>query len=89
MIKSIDKIACTSCGLCEKICPMDVFRTGEKGDIRIAYQKDCCTCLQCMFVCPADAVIAVPGKPKKFDMDGEWSVIKTIMGIQTPPGTRP
>ena len=81
MIKSIDKVTCTNCGLCEDVCPMDVFRT-KRGKVYIAYQNDCCHCLQCMFVCPADAVTFTTGMPKKFDMSCRWPRIKEMMGAR-------
>jgi len=82
LIKSINKTACVQCGLCEKICPMDVFRS-ENGEVLIAHQKDCCTCLQCAYICPTDAVEVVSGKPGKFSTDGEWFAIKAAMGFKT------
>lgn len=80
MIKSIDEIMCTNCGLCEKVCPVDIFRTDDNGRVYIAYRGDCCNCLQCMYVCPVDAVVFAPGEPKKYNMDNEWNVIKEMMG---------
>lgn len=81
MIKSIDKILCTNCGLCEKVCQMDVFRSKD-GTMTMAYQQDCCNCLQCMLVCPVDALSFVIGEPKKYNMSNEWSSIKQMMGIK-------
>jgi NAD-dependent dihydropyrimidine dehydrogenase PreA subunit len=81
MIKSIDKLACTNCGLCEKICPMDVFLT-EEGNVNIVYQSDCCNCAQCMYICPVDAIAVTAGEPKKYRMNNEWFVIKEMMGVK-------
>ena len=64
MITKLNELACTNCGLCEKICPMDVFRM-EDGQMKIAYIGDCVTCLQCVSVCPVDAISAVSGKPAR------------------------
>lgn len=58
-IKNIDYKKCTSCGLCMKICPMDVFR--ETGTILyIAYPKDCMVCQMCVIHCPGDAIHVTP-----------------------------
>ena len=84
MVKSINELACTNCGLCEKICPMDVFRMAD-GQMKIAYIGDCVSCLQCVFICPVDAIDVVPGKPAKFNMDNEMDDIKKMMGFEDHP----
>ena len=81
MIKSIDEITCINCGLCENICPVDVFRS-DNGKVYIAYKEDCCNCLQCMYVCPVDAIAFAAGEPKKYNMDNEWHCIKEMMGAK-------
>ena len=84
MIKNINSFSCTGCGLCEKVCPMDVFRFRD-GQMTIAYLGDCVSCLQCVFICPVDAISAVPGKPAKFNMDNEMAEIKKMMGFHDHP----
>lgn len=79
MIKKIDAYLCTGCGLCEKVCQMDVFRKNEEGKMSIAYQVDCCLCLECKFVCPTDAIEFVFGVATKYDMSGEWAKMKELM----------
>ena len=79
MIKSIDEASCTNCGLCENICPVDVFRS-KRGKVYIAYQNDCNSCLQCQYVCPVDALTITAGVPKKYDMTRSWLRIKEMMG---------
>ena len=79
MIKGIDKITCTNCGLCEDICTMDVFRK-KRGKVYIAYPHDCCNCLQCMYICPVDAITVTTGVPKKYNINQEWSRIKEMIG---------
>lgn len=81
MIKSIDDLTCISCGLCENVCPMDIFRRHD-NKIYIAYPEDCCNCMQCLFVCPVDAVVFVPGVPKKFDARVRWQQIKEALGMK-------
>ena len=81
MIKKIDKYLCIGCGMCEKVCQMDIFRPSDDGTMSIAYQADCCTCLECKYVCPTDAIEFVLGIPKKYDMGGEWEKMKELMGL--------
>ena len=57
---------------------MDIFRS-ENGIMKMAYQQDCCDCLECRLVCPVDAISFVVGTPKKYDMFQEWSDIKKLM----------
>ena len=45
MIRAIDTLACTGCTLCEKVCPVDLFRLAD-GRMTLAYPGDCCNCLQ-------------------------------------------
>ncbi len=86
MIKEINTILCTGCGLCEKICPADLFRMDEAtGKMTIVYQADCCNCLQCKYICPVDAVSFTPAEPVKINMNGEWEAMKKIMGAVDHP----
>lgn len=84
MITKINELACTNCGMCEKVCPMDVFRVVD-GRMKAAYIGDCVTCLQCVSVCPVDAIGAVPGKPAKYNMDTEMEAIKELCGFVEHP----
>lgn len=84
MIRAINPISCTGCGLCEKVCPADLFRMGD-GVMTIAYPADCCNCLQCKYVCPVDAITFTPAEPKKMNMNGEWPRIKELMGAVDHP----
>ncbi len=84
MIKAINPISCTRCGLCEKVCPADLFRM-QDGDMTIAYPADCCNCLQCKYVCPVDAITFTPAEPKKLNMNDEWKQIKELMGAVDHP----
>ena len=86
MIRKIDEIRCTGCGLCEKICPADIFRLDEeRHKMTLAYQADCCNCLQCKYICPVDAVSFTTAEPKKINMNSEWAEIKKIMGAVDNP----
>lgn len=86
MIKTIDLFRCTGCGLCEKICPADLFRIDEEAHkMTIAYQADCCNCLQCKYICPVDAISFTPAEPKKINMNNEWAEMKKLMGAVDNP----
>lgn len=62
-IESIDADLCTSCGQCEKSCPMDCIRTDEKTEKpMIAYKLDCMACYACEIDCPVDAIYVSPEK---------------------------
>jgi ferredoxin len=78
VIKNIDEVLCTGCGLCEDVCPTDIFRRKDNR-MHIAYPADCCHCLQCLMVCPVDAVTFVPGVPKKFDSGQRWKQMKAAL----------
>ena len=46
MIEWINYEKCNHCGICHKICPMDVF--DQMGRlIYIAHNQDCMTCFLC------------------------------------------
>lgn len=81
VIKSIDEVTCINCGLCENICPIDVFRS-KRGKVFIAYQNDCCNCMQCLYICPVDAIAFTTGVPKKYDKSNRWQRIKEMLGVK-------
>ena len=56
-IESINADLCNGCGLCEKVCSMDVIRMDpETGKAFIAYQKDCMACFFCEIDCTPKAI---------------------------------
>lgn len=78
MIQSINDVLCIRCGLCEDVCPTDVFmRDGEK--VSIAYPGDCCHCMECLFICPTEAIVLRPGVPEKFNLRLRWEQIKKAL----------
>ena len=76
MIQSINEVLCVRCGLCEAVCPTDVIRSRD-GKLCIEYPDDCCNCMECLFICPTEAIILVPGAPEKFDIGLRWRQIKS------------
>ncbi len=43
---------CTSCGLCEKICPMNAI----KEDFINTNKAECINCMDCLQICPVNAI---------------------------------
>jgi NAD-dependent dihydropyrimidine dehydrogenase PreA subunit len=54
-IRDTDKDACTGCGACVEICPVEALRL--EGDLPIVDEAWCIGCGVCATVCPADAVV--------------------------------
>lgn len=78
MINKIDETICLNCGLCEDICPMDIFRKKE-DIIYIAYHEDCCSCMMCSRICPVDAITVSPELPRKYDGGYRWKKVKEML----------
>lgn len=56
-IRNIDPDKCTGCGICEDLCPNDVIRMNEQGDLAcIKYGSDCSVCFICEEECPGGAI---------------------------------
>ncbi|GHU34337.1 4Fe-4S ferredoxin [Betaproteobacteria bacterium] len=57
LVKNIS--ACTGCGNCRRICPMDieaVYLEQKKADVQTA---ECLNCFQCAETCPSDAALGI------------------------------
>lgn len=50
---SCDTAKCTSCGLCERICPKQNLLRPEGHPI---WQHNCVECLGCLHICPTEAI---------------------------------
>ena len=62
-IERIDLELCNGCGLCVKICPMDVFRMDKQAKKAvITYAEDCMLCEFCVLDCPTRAITVTPEK---------------------------
>ena len=49
----LDKAACTDCGVCRAVCPMDIRRVGD---------RECISCGKCVAACPERAISFRAGK---------------------------
>ncbi len=52
----IDESKCTNCGTCVEICPVEVFKKGEKTAI-VAKPDECIGCRACEAQCPTSAIV--------------------------------
>lgn len=52
----IDLEKCIDCGMCEKICPMDIKLLDYKNNGQRVLSTECILCLSCVNVCPKSAV---------------------------------
>jgi Pyruvate/2-oxoacid:ferredoxin oxidoreductase delta subunit len=74
MIESIDLERCTSCGICDDVCPADVIHmepVSPPADIEaglvptkllpvIKFREHCITCFSCEIFCPEEIVDVHP-----------------------------
>ena len=60
MIELINAERCTSCNICVRICPTDVFDRVDGAPPEIARQDVCQTCFMCEAWCPTDALFVSP-----------------------------
>lgn len=49
----LDQSRCTDCGACQRVCPMDIRRVGD---------RECISCGKCIGVCPTSAIQFRAGK---------------------------
>ncbi|MFB6153762.1 MAG: ferredoxin family protein [Halodesulfurarchaeum sp.] len=58
---SVDETLCTGCGICEQVCPTDVFEMDGRGGSKLpdpVRVDDCIECGTCELSCP-DFALAV------------------------------
>ena len=79
----VDESACTGCGQCVLICPVDAlrFRAGT-GKAMAAYADDCDGCRLCLEECPADCI-------RIDDLERAEGVVSIYdaLGIEDPYGS--
>jgi NAD-dependent dihydropyrimidine dehydrogenase PreA subunit len=81
MIKGVNELLCIKCGLCEYVCQTEVLKS-HNGKIYIAYPDDCCNCMECVFICPTDAIQLTAAVPEKFDVRSRWLQIKEALKVK-------
>lgn len=52
-----DTIACTRCGICARVCPMDLTRPYQERTKPGVLDRDCILCLRCVESCPEERVL--------------------------------
>lgn len=61
----LDRESCTSCGLCEDICPVNAVSTGPGDDVSLRTEA-CIGCGLCASVCPTGAITLIEIRPAEF-----------------------
>ena len=62
-LRGTDRDACTACGACAEICPVEALRL--EGDLPVVDEAWCIGCGVCATVCPADAVVVKVREDRK------------------------
>lgn len=58
----LDETACVGCGVCQTVCPHNVFAlAGSSKKARIIDLDGCMECGACANNCPVDAIMVSPG----------------------------
>ena len=50
--KSVDQTACSQCGVCEEVCPVQAIGLDPYPE----FGETCCDCFNCIRLCPEDAI---------------------------------
>lgn len=68
-VRDINYSKCDGCGICEDICPLDVFRFDEKKKTPfIKYLSDCMACFLCETECPQKAIYVTPDRERRIPL---------------------
>jgi ferredoxin-type protein NapH len=51
--------ACTGCGNCQRMCPMDIRNVHMEKSHKNVLSEDCLLCMSCMEACPANGVLSL------------------------------
>ncbi|MGI6554071.1 MAG: 4Fe-4S dicluster domain-containing protein [Bacillota bacterium] len=57
---------CIDCGMCEKVCPMDVKLLEYKNNDQRVLSTECIWCGTCTYECPQNAVASTIGLGCRF-----------------------
>lgn len=80
MIELVSEDRCITCGICVKVCPTNVFDTGDGGLPVIARQEDCQTCFMCEAYCPADALFVAHHADEQVAVSEQDLIDRELMG---------
>ncbi|MDZ8066710.1 MAG: ferredoxin family protein [Nostoc sp. DedQUE08] len=83
MIEIVDSDRCIGCDICVKVCPRDVFDSGDDGIAVIARKSDCQTCFLCELYCPVDALYVSPYAELDDKVDTEQLITQNLLGSYT------
>ncbi len=61
-----DNSKCTSCGICARVCPMDIREVYLEEEKENVLTQDCMLCLKCIEYCPEDNALRGTFITKKF-----------------------
>lgn len=56
LVARIDVTACKKCGICQALCPFEVFLINQLGEIEVSNPERCKGCGRCVSLCPDYAV---------------------------------
>ena len=79
MIEVIDSETCTSCNICVRVCPTNVFDKTDGMPV-IARQDDCQTCFMCELYCPEDALYVAPIADRSATAEERDAAAAALMG---------
>jgi NAD-dependent dihydropyrimidine dehydrogenase PreA subunit len=65
-VQPVNVELCNGCGICVRICPLDVFRMDREAKKAVTrYPEDCMLCEFCVMDCPENAITVTPDKSSK------------------------
>ena len=71
---------CTSCGICSRVCPMDIRDVHEEENSYNVLTQDCMLCLKCVEHCPEDNALKATFLGKGFFISNKQRVFKRQNG---------
>ena len=80
MIEFVDIDRCTTCNICVRVCPANVFAIVPGAAPVIARQDDCQTCFMCEIYCPVDALYVHPNAEHPVGMTRDAIGDESLLG---------